>query len=204
VGICRRESFAGATIVLEQINPPAPSIVRNVGRNRLSVAFSLLIVAIAAIALYHLLRDIEVGRVVAAIEAQPWHRIAIATALVFAGYFNLIFYDLLALQTIGRRRMPFRVIAFASFTSYTIGHSLGAATLTCGLVRFRVYSFWNLTVIDIAKIAFISGMTYWIGNISVLGGAVSHAPQALGAIDHLPSWLNRLMGWPVCRPSAAI
>ncbi len=160
----------------------------------MSVAFSLLIVAIAAVALYHLLRDVEIGRVVAAIEAQPWHRIAIATVLVFAGYFNLIYYDLLALQTIGRRRMPFRVIAFASFTSYTIGHSLGLATLTCGLVRFRVYSFWNLTVVDIAKIAFITGMTYWIGNISVLGGVVSYAPQALGAIDHLPSWLNRLMG----------
>ena len=65
--------------------------------------------------------------------------------------------------------MPFRVVAFASFTSYTIGHSLGAATLTCGLVRFRVYSFWNLTVVDIAKIAFMTGMTFWFGNVFVLG-----------------------------------
>ncbi len=154
----------------------------------------MLIVTIAGGALYHLLRDIEIGKVVAAIEAQPWHRVAIATVLVFAGYFNLIFHDLLALHTIGKRGMPFRVIAFASFTSYTIGHSLGAATLTCGLVRFRVYSFWNLTVVDIAKIAFITGMTFWIGNISVLGGAVAYAPQALSAIDHLPIWLNRLAG----------
>ncbi len=113
---------------------------------------------------------------------------------VFAGYFNLIFYDLLALHTIGKRRIPFLVIAFTSFTSYTIGHSLGAATLTCGFVRFRVYSSWNLTVVDIAKIALITGATFWIGNISVLGGAATHAPQTLGVIDHLPSWLNRLAG----------
>ncbi len=65
--------------------------------------------------------------------------------------------------------MPWRVVAFTSFTSYTIGHSLGAATLTCGLVRFRVYSFWNLTVVDIAKIAFMTGLTYWLGNAVVLG-----------------------------------
>ena len=78
-------------------------------------------------------------------------------------------YDQFALYTIGKRHIPFPIVAFASFTSYTIGHSLGAATLTCGLVRFRVYSFWNLTVVDIAKIAFMTGMTFWLGNIFVLG-----------------------------------
>jgi uncharacterized membrane protein YbhN (UPF0104 family) len=87
-----------------------------------------------------------------------------------------------------------RVVAFTSFTSYTIGHSLGAATLTCGLVRFRVYSFWQMNLTHIAKIALFTGMTYWLGNIIVLGGAVAYAPQALTAIDHLPAWLNRLAG----------
>ncbi len=91
-----------------------------------------------------------------------------------AGYANLICYDLFALHTIGKHKIPLRVAAFASFTSYTIGHSLGAATLTCGLVRFRVYSFWNLNVVDIAKIAFVTGMTFWLGNIFVLGGAVAY------------------------------
>lgn len=195
MGASRLESFAGAITVLEQTKTPAASIVRSVGRSRISVAVSLLIIAIAAIALYHLLRDIELDEVIVAIESQPRQRIATATVLVFAGYFNLIFYDLLALHIIDKRRMPLRVIAFTSFTSYTIGHSLGAATLTCGLVRFRVYSFWNLTIVDIAKIAFITGMTFWIGNIAVLGGAVAYAPQALSIIDHLPSWLNRLAGF---------
>ena len=144
--------------------------------------------------LYHLLRGIDFGKVIAALEAQSGTRILIAGALVVAGYSNLILYDLFALHTIGKRNMPFRVIAFASFTSYTIGHSLGAATLTCGLVRFRVYSFWNLTVVDIAKIAFMTGMTFWLGNLFVLGGAVFYAPEALSVIDQLPPWINRLFG----------
>ena len=127
-------------------------------------------------------------------KAQSPLHILIAGALVVAGYANLICYDLFALHTIGKHKIPLRVVAFASFTSYTIGHSLGAATLTCGLVRFRVYSFWDLTVVDIAKIAFMTGMTFWLGNVFVLGGAVAYAPAAFSVVDHLPPWINRLIG----------
>ena len=152
------------------------------------------VVAVAIATLYHLLRGIDIGKVMAALQAQSPLRILIAGTLVVAGYANLICYDLFALHTIGKEKIPLRVVAFASFTSYTIGHSLGAATLTCGLVRFRVYSFWQFTLIDIAKIAFMTGMTFWLGNIFVLGGAVAYAPAALTVVDQLPARLNRLAG----------
>jgi glycosyltransferase 2 family protein len=178
--------------------------MRGAGRKRVSVAISLAIVAVAIVALYYLLRGIEVGKVIAALETQSGLNILIAGALVVAGYANLICYDLFALRTIGKRDIPLRVVAFASFTSYTIGHSLGAATLTCGLVRFRVYSFWNVSLVDIAKIAFMTGMTFWLGNVFVLGGAVVCAPQAVSVIDHLPIWVNRLIGWPAFSLSLVI
>jgi glycosyltransferase 2 family protein len=192
--ICGRDSSYGVGIALTATGPLTQTIIRGISRNRISVAISLLIVAVAVATLYHVLRGIEVGKVVAALEAQSGVRILIAGALVVTGYANLICYDLFALRTIGKRDIPLRVVAFASFTSYTIGHSLGAATLTCGLVRFRVYSFWNLNVVDIAKIAFVTGMTFWLGNVAVLGGAVSYAPEALAVIDHLPLAINRLIG----------
>jgi uncharacterized membrane protein YbhN (UPF0104 family) len=178
---------------LAATGPLTQAILRGIGRNRIGVAISLFIAAAAIATLYHLLRDIDVDKVVAALEAQSGIRVLIAGALVVAGYANLICYDLFALRTIGKRDIPFRVVAFTSFTSYTIGHSLGAATLTCGLVRLRVYSFWNLNVVDIAKIAFITGMTFWLGNVVVLGTAVSYAPEALAAIDRLPFLINRLV-----------
>jgi uncharacterized membrane protein YbhN (UPF0104 family) len=184
----------GVVNVLADTSPLTQSIIRGVGRSKISFAISLVIVSIAVATLYHLLRGIEIGKVIDAIEAQSGLKILVAAALVAAGYSNLVLYDVFALHTIGKRNMPWRVVAFASFTSYTIGHSLGAATFTCGLVRFRVYSFWNLTVVDIAKIAFMTGLTYWLGNAFVLGAAVSLDPSALGIFDHLPSWINRLLG----------
>jgi glycosyltransferase 2 family protein len=169
--------------------------ISGAGRSRIGIAISVAIVIVAAVVLYHLLRDIEIAKVLAAFEAQSSWCIFIAGALVVAGYSNLVCYDLFALHSIGKRNIPLRVVAFASFTSYTIGHSLGAATLTCGLVRFRIYSFWQMNITHIAKIALFTGMTYWLGNIVVLGAAVVYAPLALTTVDHLPAWLNRLAGF---------
>src|SRR5262245_12779918 len=59
---------------------------------------------------------------------------------------------------------------------------------------FRIYSAWGLNVIDIAKIAFITGLTFWLGNAFVLGGGMAYAPAAASAIDQLPPLINRTMG----------
>jgi uncharacterized membrane protein YbhN (UPF0104 family) len=172
----------------------ARTVIRKLGRNRLSVALSLSVFAFVIVALWHLLRDVDIGKFVAALTSQPIEKIMLAGVLVVGGYVTLIFYDVFALRVIGRRTVPFRVAALASFTSYTIGHSLGAATLTGGLVRLRVYSAWGLNVLDITKIAFITGMTFWLGNAFVLGGAIAYAPEAVSGVDHLPTWINRLIG----------
>jgi len=172
----------------------AQSIKSRLSRSRVSAAISLLILAMAGFALYALLRDIDFGKIVAALKAQSLQRIAIAGVFVVAGYVTLTFYDLFALRTIGRHQVPYSVAALASFTSSTIGHSLGAAVVTGGLVRLRIYSVWGLTVVDIAKIAFVTGMTFWLGNALLLGGATAYAPEAASAVDHLPSWINRTIG----------
>jgi len=172
----------------------AQSIKFRLSRSRMSAAVGLLILAMAGFALYALLRDIDFGKIVAALKAQSLQRIAIAGVFVVAGYVTLTFYDLFALRTIGRHQVPYSVAALASFTSSTIGHSLGAAVVTGGLVRLRIYSVWGLTVVDIAKIAFVTGMTFWLGNALLLGGATAYAPEAASAVDHLPSWINRAVG----------
>jgi len=140
------------------------------------------------------LRDIDVGKVIAALRAQSDQKILTAGVFVVAGYITLTFYDYFALRTIGQHKVPFQVAALASFTSYTIGHSLGAATLTGGLVRYRIYSVWGLSAVDVAKIAVVTGMTFWLGNAFVLGGAISYAPEAAGVVDRLPAWINRAIG----------
>ncbi len=112
------------------------AIARNVdlkiGWNRIGIVISLLIVSIAAATLYNLLRDIQVDKVVAALREKSLRTIVIASGFVAAGYVTLTFYDFFSLRTIGRDKVPYRIAALASFTSYSIGHNLGATTLTAG------------------------------------------------------------------------
>jgi uncharacterized membrane protein YbhN (UPF0104 family) len=159
------------------------------------IVLSCGIIAVAAYTLFHLLRDVEVAKVAAALRATPPHQIAIAALFVALAYLTLTFYDLFALRTIGKLDVPYRVAAFTSFTSYSIGHNIGATVLTGGAVRFRIYSAWGLDVIDVTKIAFITGLTFWLGNAFVLGGGMAYEPAVASAIDQLPPWANRLIGF---------
>src|SRR5712692_10136475 len=162
-----------------------------IGWNRLGVLLSIAIIAIAAVVLYRMLQGIEVEDVVDALRATQAHQILLAALFVAAGYFTLTFYDLFALRTIGRSDVPYRVAALAGFTSYSIGHNIGASVFTGGAVRYRIYSHWGLNAVEVAKICFVAGLTFWLGNATVLGLGIAYQPLAASAIDQLPAWLNR-------------
>src|SRR3974390_2156199 len=159
--------------------------------HRLGVAISVTVIGIACYVLYHMLRHIDVDEVIAAIRATEPRQIALAAVFVAAGYFTLTFYDLFAVRAIGRSDLPYRITALAAFTSYSIGHNVGASVCTGGAVRYRIYSAWGLNAIDVAKICFLAGLTFWLGNAAGLGLGIAYHPAAAANIDQLPPWLNR-------------
>jgi uncharacterized membrane protein YbhN (UPF0104 family) len=164
---------------------------KTIGWNRIGVLLSIAIISVAVVVLFHMLRDTKIEEVVAALKAtQPSH-IAAAAFFVACGYFTLTFYDWFALRTIGRSEIPYRIAALTGFTSYSIGHNIGATVFTGGAVRYRIYSYYGLDAVEVAKICFIAGLTFWLGNATVLGLGVTYHPQAAGPIDQLPPWLNR-------------
>jgi uncharacterized membrane protein YbhN (UPF0104 family) len=162
-----------------------------VGWNRIGFLLSLAIIAIAAVALVHILRGIKVHDVIAAMRRTHGDDLAWASVFVAGGYFTLTFYDLFALRTIGHREIPYRVAMLASFTSYAIGHNVGASVLTGGAVRYRIYSAWGLDASSVTKLCFVAGLTFWLGNATVLGLGIAYVPNAASAIDQLPAWFNR-------------
>ena len=179
--------------MLHPLRATARLINEKIGWNRIGLALSLVIIGTALLVLYRMLRGIDVAQVVVALKATDRSDVVWASVFVAAGYFTLTFYDLFALRTIGANHVPYRTAALAGFTSYSIGHNLGASVFTGGAVRYRVYSAWGLTAIDVAKICFIAGLTFWLGNATVLGLGIAYEPEAASAIDQLPPWFNRLI-----------
>jgi uncharacterized membrane protein YbhN (UPF0104 family) len=168
---------------------------QKIGWGRIGVAISLAIIAIAAYVLYNILRGIDFNEVVLALVTTEPRDIMLAALFVAGGYFTLTFYDLFALRTIGRPDVPYRIAALGGFTSYSVGHNVGASVFTGGAVRYRVYSVWGLDAIEVAKLCFIAGLTFWLGNATVLGLGIAYAPDGLSAINQLPNWFNRLLAF---------
>ena len=158
--------------------------------HKVGVVISVTVIGIACYVLYHMLRGINVNEVIDAIRDTEPHQIALAALFVAAGYFTLTFYDLFATRAIGHP-VPYKINALAAFTSYSIGHNVGASVFTGGAVRYRIYSAYGLNAIDVAKICFLAGLTFWLGNAAVLGLGITYHPEAAASIDQLPVWLNR-------------
>ncbi|HEY5217022.1 MAG TPA: lysylphosphatidylglycerol synthase domain-containing protein [Pseudolabrys sp.] len=177
--------------MLDSLRAVARFFQNKIGWNRIGVLLSVAIITVAVVVLIHMLRGINAEDVMTALRATEPRHIAAAAAFVAGGYFTLTFYDWFALRTIGRSNIPYRIAALAGFTSYSIGHNIGATVFTGGAVRYRIYSAYGLNAVEVAKVCFVAGLTFWLGNATVLGLGVAYTPQTLGWIDQLPPLFNR-------------
>jgi hypothetical protein len=166
-----------------------------IGWKRLGIAASLLIIAFAITTLVRTLKGVDTGVILVALTEKSAGQIALAALCVIGAFCTLTFYDFFALRTIGKMQVPYRIAALSSFTSYSIGHNIGATVFTGGAIRFRIYSDYGLNAIDVAKICFISGLTFWLGNTFVLGIGMAMHPWAASAMDLLPPAINRLIAF---------
>jgi glycosyltransferase 2 family protein len=157
----------------------------------LGVILGAAIAASAIFALTHTLRHVNYNDVLEAVGRTDTHLIALALLLVATSYGTLTLYDLFALRTIKRTDVPYRIAALASFTSYPIAHGIGAVALISPVIRYRIYSNNGLNTLDVANICFLTGLTFWLGNLTALGLSILNEPDAVSLIDYLPPLLNR-------------
>jgi glycosyltransferase 2 family protein len=162
--------------------------VKGLGGAILSIAIG----AAAIFGLTHALRNVDYDQVLDVIRATDFSTIALALGLVTASYGSITLYDWLALHTMGRKDVPYRIAALASFTSYPIAHGIGAVALISPVIRYRIYSGNGVGAIGVANICFLTGLTFWLGNMTALGFSLLYEPTAISVIDHLSPLLNRL------------
>lgn len=151
--------------------------------NKLAPVLAALLFGAALLLLHHQLRGYDYRDVVRSLEATADIRVLAAVLLTLGSYTILTGYDVLALRYIGRP-LPYPVAAMGSFVGYAFSNNGGFPLVTGGSVRYRMYSAWGLTALDVAKVMVFSIATFWLGFLSL--GAISFLTAPLPVPASLP------------------
>ncbi len=144
-------------------------------RHALVTAAGLVIALLAVTALRRMAHEVTLAHLIAALGAIALPRLAAAAALTALSYVILTGYDWLALDHLGYR-LPFRTVATASFTSFTMSHTLGLTALTGGSVRLRLYTRAGVRPRDVVLIVALCGWTFWLGIVLAAGAGLIAEP----------------------------
>lgn len=159
------------------------------------VAFLLFFVA-----LYALRRELDAAtysEITHAFRGIPATRVLFALALTAIAYAILAGYDALALRYAGRtggRSVPSSRVALASFIAYGLSQTLGFPALTGSAVRYRFWSAWGLSAVEIARAAAFVGFAFTSGALLVTGFALLLEPAAMLARASVAETAARSVG----------
>jgi len=144
-------------------------------------ALGLVVLGLAAWGLNKIAGQVTMAQVMAEIQATPPHLIVFAASSTALSYVVLIGYDWFATRHLGYK-IGWPTLAAASFSSFTISHTLGVTVLTGGTVRYRIYTRVGVRAADIAMIVLLCGWTFWLGIIFVAGLGLIVAPDLAAPI----------------------
>lgn len=135
--------------------------------------------------LSHQLKAYHYHDVLSALQDIPAQDIGLAILLMALNYWALTGYDVLALRYL-QRPLAYRKIALASFTGYVFSHNVGLSIFGGAAVRYRLYSSWDLSTVEIAKIIAFCTFTFWLGILSLTGVVFLFEPIAINTRFNLP------------------
>jgi phosphatidylglycerol lysyltransferase len=147
----------------------------------------------ALVVLFHEFRTYHLRDILENVHNINSHKIYLAILLTAVGYLLMTGYDYLALEYIDHR-LPYTKIGFASFIGYAFSNNLGMSYLSGGTVRYRFYTLWGLSVIDVTKIISYCVATLWLGFFAIAGVVFVMEPQILPPQVSFPIHSVRLLG----------
>ncbi len=109
----------------------------------------------------------------------------VAIGLTILSYAIMTGYDALALRYI-RHQLAYSKIGFASFIGYAFSNNIGLSMIVGASVRYRLYSAWGLSTLQITQVVAFCTLTLWLGFFTLGGAVFLIEPLALQAAIHLP------------------
>ncbi len=131
-------------------------------------SLAVLCVFLAAVFVLHReLREYRLRDIEQHLSQLGWGQLCKGLLLMMTSYTLLTGYDWLALKYIDRS-LPYTRIALASFVSYVCSYNFGAI-LGGSTMRYRLYSSFGLSAVEVVKIIAITTLTFVLGFCTLAG-----------------------------------
>ncbi len=163
------------------------------GLKRLWPFFGAVLFVVAAVVLWRELHHLHLHDILGRIRQMQRGRVLAAAGLTLASYLVMTGYDALALRYIGRR-LSYARTAAASMIGYAFSNNIGFAMIAGASVRYRIYSAWNMSAVDITKVVVFCTASIWVGFLALSGAVFSFAPPLPPASTAVPFSAVRPVG----------
>jgi uncharacterized membrane protein YbhN (UPF0104 family) len=144
--------------------------------------------------LYRELQQYSFGEILQSLAAIPRSFLGLAIAFTLMNCLAFTGYDTLAVRYV-RHPLPYRKTALTAIVSIAISNSIGLALLSGSAIRYRFYTAWGLSAVEIAHIIAFCNLGFWLGLFAVGGIIFLLAPVAIPALLHLPFNSAQPLGW---------
>lgn len=134
----------------------------------------IIIFALAIYLLYHKLKAYSLNEIKHAVNAISPRALLLSLCLMVVNFIVLMGYDWLALKAIKKKLQIVRVF-LVSFVGAVISLNFGAL-LGGSTVRYRLYSAWGFSPIDIIRLVLMLAVTFWVGAMGLAGALFMFVP----------------------------
>ncbi len=160
----------------------------------LPAALGVLLLFAAVYAVQKEFRHLQLADIGRAIRAIPPRPLVLGFLCTVLAYGVLTLYDRLGTIYAGHR-LGYGRVAFASFCAFALSHNLGFAAVSGAAVRYRLYSHWGLTPVEIGKTIAFCSLTFGLGGMVLGGSILLGMPTALPYVgEHVPPWALYAVG----------
>ena len=159
----------------------------------LGAVLSLALFSAALWVLHRELHAFHLAEISKNVRSLSGARLGWALLLTALGYSVMTGYDYLALKYV-KQSQPFHRVALASFAAYAFSNNIGLSMLAGASIRYRLYSAWDVSTLDITKVIAFCTLSVWLGFLADAGLVFIFEPLSLPAGFHLPFQSTRPLG----------
>jgi len=162
-------------------------------RKILGPGLSLILFAAAVWLLHNELRTYHLRDILHAFDAISGTHLWAAAGLTILSYSVMTGYDMLAMRYI-QYLLSYSKISLASFVGYAFSNNIGMSMIAGASVRYRLYSAWGLSALQITQVVVFCTLTLWLGFFILAGMVFLIEPLTIPSGLHLPINSLRLIG----------